>query len=107
MAEKTSAVSRGKKRWPGIKLGEADLITGIQVEVNEDLAEENLFRSLTIDGSGGEPVEETTDHFKVKPTDATIPATIPNSSYQFQSHVKDGIQGGQLHRQETRVGNRV
>ncbi len=103
---------RGRVKWAGIQLGKAiaassDILTEpIPVD---DLTEENLMRALTIptDGSGGAPEEEA-ERFDTKSDDSsTAIAASRNASYHFGSHVRDGIKGGQLHREETRNGHKV
>lgn len=94
--------SRGKVKWPGIRLGEA-ILTSEMTELTpvDDMLEENLLRALVIptDGSGGAPIEDF-ERFDEK-------ASARNASYHFRSDVRDGIKGGQLHREETRRGAQV
>lgn len=95
---------RGRVRWPGIRLGEALAVSDILTEpiTVDDLTEENLLKALIAnqdEGSGSEPVDES-ERLDEK-TDNK------NASYHFRSHIKDGIKGGQLHREETRRGQRV
>jgi len=94
--------SRGKAKWPGIRLGEA-IITSEMTELApvDDMLEENLLRALVIptDGSGGAPIEDS-ERFDEN-------ASSRNASYHFRSDVRDGIKGGQLHREETRRGAQV
>ena len=95
--------SRGKVKWPGIRLGEAVItseITELSAPV-DDMLEENLLRALVIptDGSGGAPIEDS-ERFDDK-------VNSRNASYHFRSDVRDGIKGGQLHREETRRGAQV
>lgn len=95
--------SRGKVKWPGIRLGEAVItseITELAAPV-DDMLEENLLRALVIptDGSGGAPIEDS-ERFDDKVSNR-------NASYHFRSDVRDGIKGGQLHREETRRGAQV
>lgn len=96
---------RGRVKWPGIQLGEALAASDIITEpiTVDDLTEENLLKALIVptDGSGGEPLEES-EKFDWKADNANR-----NASYHFRSHVRDGIKGGQLHRQETRRGLEV
>jgi hypothetical protein len=94
--------SRGKMKWPGIRLGEAIATSEItELAPVDDMLEENLLRALVIptDGSGGAPIEDS-ERF-----DETV--SKRNASYHFRSDVRDGIKGGQLHREETRRGAQV
>lgn len=94
--------SRGRVKWPGIRLGEAIISPDIFAEsiLVDDMTEENLLRALVIptDGSGGAPLEES-ERFDTRAS--------RNASYHFRSDVRDGIKGGQLHREETRRGAQV
>ncbi|KAI9558985.1 hypothetical protein GHT06_015774 [Daphnia sinensis] len=92
--------SRGRVKWPGIRLGEAIVSPDIFAEPVDDMMEENLLRALVIptDGSGGAPLEES-ERFDTRAS--------RNASYHFRSDVRDGIKGGQLHREETRRGAQV
>lgn len=94
--------SRGRVKWPGIRLGEAIVSPDIFAEsiLVDDMTEENLLRALVIptDGSGGAPLEES-ERFDTRAS--------RNASYHFRSDVRDGIKGGQLHREETRRGAQV
>ncbi|KAK4010778.1 hypothetical protein OUZ56_019910 [Daphnia magna] len=94
--------SRGRVKWPGIRLGEAIISPDIFAEsiLVDDMTEENLLRALVIptDGSGGAPIEES-ERFDTRAN--------RNASYHFRSDVRDGIKGGQLHREETRRGAQV
>ena len=96
---------RGRVKWPGIQLGKAIAASDIHTEFIpvDDLTEENLLRALTTDGSGGAPVEESE---KFDTMESTTTAS-PKASYHFGSHVRDGIKGGQIHREETRDGPKV
>ena len=93
---------RGKVKWPGIQLGEAIFTSEItELTPVDDMLEENLLRALVIptDGSGGAPIEDS-EKFDEKVSNG-------NASYHFRSDVRDGIKGGQLHREETRRGAQV
>lgn len=94
--------SRGQVKWPGIRLGEAIFTPDMFADpiAVDDMTEENLLRALVIptDGSGGAPIEES-ERFDTRAS--------RNASYHFRSDVRDGIKGGQLHREETRQGAKV
>lgn len=97
--------SRGRVKWPGIRLGDAIVASDILNEFTpiDDLTEENLLRALSVspEGSGSGSSEEF-EKVDVKKT-----RTNRNATYHFLSRVNDGIKGGHLQREETRKGQQV